>query len=112
MMLFAIGLAVMASSTQRWVVVVATALMGCGWMVTLTTLNTSAQMNLASRMRARGMSCYLTVMALSMSGGSFLWGSIAESMGIGSAQKIAAVTVLVTAAIGLLFPVSKPRQTA
>ena len=111
MTLFALGLALMASSTQRWVVVVATLVMGCGWMLTLTTLNTAAQVTLASRMRARGMSCYLTVLALSMSTGSFLWGSIAESIGIGGAQKIAAVTVLVTAAIGMLFRVAAPTRT-
>ena len=75
-------------------------------MVTLTTLNTAAQMTLASRMRARGMSCYLTALALSMSSGSFLWGSVAESIGIGHAQIIAAATLIVTAAIGLIFRVS------
>ena len=105
MVLFAVGLGCMAFSTNRWVVSGATLLMGCGWMVTLTTLNTAAQMTLPSRMRARGMSCYLTAMALSMSTGSFLWGSVAESTGIGGAQKIAAATIMITAAIGLLFRV-------
>lgn len=104
--LFAFALALMASSTQRWVAIVAAALMGCGWMVTMTTLNTVAQVTLANRMRARGMSCYLTAMALSMSSGSFLWGSVAESIGIGRAQKIAAVTLVVTAAIGLVFRIN------
>lgn len=107
MVCFAFGLALMASSTQRWVVSVATLVMGFGWMITLTTLNTAAQLSLANRMRARGMSCYLTALALSMSAGSFLWGSVAESIGIGRTQKIAAVTILVTAAIGMLFSVRK-----
>jgi predicted MFS family arabinose efflux permease len=103
---YALGLAVMGFSTQRWTVAIASLVMGAGWMVTLTTLNTAAQMTLASRMRARGMSCYLTALALSMSSGSFLWGSVAESIGIGRAQKIAAATLVVTAAIGLIFRVS------
>ncbi|QDV47974.1 enterobactin exporter EntS [Stieleria neptunia] len=126
MLVFAGGLAVIASSTQRWVVVIATLVMGCGWMVTLTTLNTAAQITLPSRMRARGMSCYLTALALSMSTGSFLWGSVAESLGVGgthdgvaagvgdgvgTAQKIAAATLLVTAAIGMLFRVVGPTRT-
>lgn len=111
MTVFAAGLALMASSTRSWVVILATLVMGCGWMMTLTTLNTAAQMTLPSRMRARGMSCYLTVLALSMSTGSFWWGSVAESIGIGRAQKIAAVTLLVTAAIGLLFRVVRPTRT-
>lgn len=108
MTIFACGLALMASSGQRWVVAMATLVMGCGWMIALTTLNTAAQITLHNRMRARGMSCYLTAMALSMSTGSFMWGSVAESIGIGRAQKIAAVTVLVTAAIGMYFRVTSP----
>ncbi|QEF96159.1 enterobactin exporter EntS [Stieleria maiorica] len=118
MLAFAGGLALMGSSTHRGVVVVATLVMGCGWMVTLTTLNTAAQITLPGRMRARGMSCYLTAMALSMSTGSFLWGSVAESIsaggqhdGVGSAQQIAAATLLVTAAIGMLFPVVHAMRT-
>lgn len=110
--LFAAGLFGMASSTERIVVVLSTLLMGCGWMMTLTTLNTAAQIALASRMRARGMSCYLTAMAFSMSAGSFWWGSVAERIGVDGAQKIAAATLLVTAAIGILFSITKtPRQT-
>ncbi|MCA9138209.1 MAG: MFS transporter [Planctomycetales bacterium] len=110
MSVFACGLALMASSGQRWVVAIATLVMGCGWMITLTTLNTAAQITLRNRMRARGMSCYLTTLALSMSTGSFMWGSIAEVIGIGRAQKIAAVTVLVTAAIGMCFRVAENRK--
>ncbi|MCO8124454.1 MFS transporter [Stieleria sp. TO1_6] len=113
MLLFGTGLAVMGTSLQRPVVVVASLLMGCGWMLTLTTLNTTAQITLPNRMRARGMSCYLTAMAISMSSGSFLWGSVAESIGqgdesigIGHAQKIAAATIFVTAAIGMCFRLS------
>lgn len=105
MVTVAVAIATMGSSTNRLIVVAATLLMGCGWMMTLTTLNTAAQMTLPSRLRARGMSCYLTAMALSMSAGSFLWGSVAEAIGVGGAQKIAAATLVVTAAIGLRLSV-------
>ncbi len=110
MFLFAIGLMTMGSSSDRATVMLASVVIGSGWMIALTTLNTAAQITLPGRMRARGMGCYLTVMALSMSTGSFLWGSIAESIGIGRAQKIAAATVLVTAAIGLLFRIHSVRE--
>lgn len=108
--LFALGLFLMGSSSQRMVVSIAAIVMGCGWMMTLTTLNTAAQITLPSRLRARGMSCYLTAIALSMSTGSFLWGTIAEACGVDRAQKIAAVTVLVTAAIGLAFQLGREEQ--
>lgn len=111
MFLFAIGLMTMGSSSDRLTVMVATVAMGSSWMIALTTLNTAAQITLPGRMRARGMSCYLTAMAASMSTGSFLWGSVAESMGIGRAQKIAAATLLVTAAIGLLFRIHSVRES-
>ncbi len=105
MLLVAVGITVMGWSLDRVTVMAATLAIGCGWMMTLTTLNTAAQMTLPNRLRARGMSCYLTAMALSMSGGSFLWGSIAERIGVGGAQIIAAVTLFFTAAIGLRFSV-------
>lgn len=109
MILFAIGLAAMATTTHRGLVAASALVMGFGWMMTLTTLNTAAQVTLRSRMRARGMSCYLTALALSMSAGSILWGSVAATIGIGSAQKIAAATIVVTAAMGIFFPVAATR---
>ncbi|MCC9599391.1 MFS transporter [Stieleria sp. JC731] len=109
MVLMAVGLAVMGTSQVRSVALAATLIMGFGWMMTLTTLNTAAQTILPSRMRARGMSFYLTSLALSMSSGSLLWGIIAEIelIGVGGAQKIAAATLLCTAAIGMIFRISE-----
>jgi len=111
MLLFAGGLYLMGASTVRPIVTAATLVMGCGWMMTLTTLNTSAQVTLPGRLRARGMSFYLTAMALSMSTGSFLWGSIAERIGVGNAQQIAAVLLVATAAIGLGFELGTGRRS-
>jgi hypothetical protein len=48
-------------------------------------------------------------MALSMSSGSLLWGSVAEAIGIGPTQQIAAVGLLITAAIGSVFRLGRPR---
>ncbi|MEM6468428.1 MAG: MFS transporter [Planctomycetota bacterium] len=103
MLLVAVGLAALSLTPFRTVAVLASLLIGCGWMMTLTTLNTAAQITLPSRLRARGMSCYLTAMALSMSTGSFLWGTIAEQTSIAATQAIAAATLGVTAIAGLSF---------
>lgn len=111
MVLFSGGLMVLSRCTNAidtWVpfqviVTIAMLTMGAGWMVTLTTLNATAQMSLPSRMRARGMGCYLTAMAMSMSIGSMIWGQVAGMVGLSSAQAIAAATVVVTAAISLRF---------
>ena len=84
MVLYAVGLATMALTTHTAAVVLATLFMGAGWMMTLTTLNATAQVTLPGTMRARGMGCYLTAMATSMSAGSLLWGQVAGATGLGS----------------------------
>ena len=103
MMIFAAGLLTIAHSRIASVILAATVVMGSGWMMTLTTLNATAQVTLPRRMRARGMGCYLTALSLSMSLGSFAWGQLASVVGIAGAQSIAAVTLVVTAAISLCF---------
>jgi MFS family permease len=103
MVLFALGLATMASTTNVALVLAATLTMGAAWMMTLTTLNATAQVTLPSRMRARGMGCYLTAMAVSMSTGSLLWGQLAGWVGLATAQTIAAATLLVAAAVSSRF---------
>jgi predicted MFS family arabinose efflux permease len=103
MVLFALGLATMAGTTNVTAVLIATLIMGAAWMMTLTTLNATAQVTLPGRMRARGMGCYLTAMAVSMSTGSLLWGQIAGWVGLATAQLIAAATLVAAAAVSSRF---------
>ncbi len=103
MVVFACGIAVMCLSTNGFVVTSATLVMGGSWMMALTTLNATAQVSLPNRMRARGMSCYVTSIAVSMSLGSLLWGNIAGATDLVTAQKIAAASLVLTAALSLKF---------
>lgn len=107
MLLFAAGLAVMSQTTDSVLMVGATVVMGAGWMMTLTTLNATAQVTLPRRLRARGMGCYLTAMALSMSSGSLLWGQVAGWTDLSRAQAIAAAALVVSAGISLRFGLGK-----
>ena len=107
MIMFAAGLLVMSRVTWSPLVVASAVTMGGGWMMTLTTLNSTAQVNLPSRMRARGMSCFLTAMAMSMTVGSFFWGQVAGMTDLAMAQTIAALATVVTAAISLQFRIGK-----
>jgi MFS family permease len=91
MLLYAAGLALMASTGWRSIAIIAAMMMGTGWMSVLTTLNSTAQMTLPDAMRARGMSCYLSAMALAMAGGSLLWGKIAAIYSPAMALGLAAV---------------------
>lgn len=96
---FAAGMFGMSMTQSGPWVLAAMFVMGASWMVSLTTLNSIAQMTLPNRLRARGMSCYVTVMAISMAGGSLVWGQLAGWFTVPGAQKIAAVTLWVAAAI-------------
>ena len=108
MLVFAVGLGIMSQATSGLLLVPASVIMGGGWMMTLTTLNATAQVNLPRRIRARGMGCYLTAMALSMSAGSFLWGQVADWTSVGAAQTIAAISLVAAAAISLAFALESP----
>ena len=99
--LVALSLSVMSLTTDRVVVSVAALLLGCGWMMTLTTFNTCAQVVLPSRLKARGMGCYLTAFAIAMSCGSALWGWTADAISINGAQQIAAAALVAAAIVGL-----------
>ena len=101
MLTASIGILGMSQSSTGWINLVSTVVLGGSWMITLTTLNSAAQMQLPNRMRARGMSCYLTMIAISMAPGSALWGKLAGWSSIPTAQTIAAATLMVTAAISL-----------
>lgn len=100
---FALGLWGLSQATMATTVVPVMLLLGACWMITLTTLNTSAQMTLPKRMRARGMGCYIASMALSMSIGSLVWGFLAETTTLVTALMTAAATMIVTAACSRRF---------
>lgn len=76
---------------------------GAGWMMALTSLNSTAQLVLPRNLRARGMSSYLAVFAASMSGGSLLWGAIARFAGLQISIMLAGFAVLLFAIIGRMF---------
>lgn len=78
---------------------------GAGWMMAMTTLNSSAQLVLPSKLRARGLACYLTSFAAAMSGGSLLWGSIARHTNLPIALGCAGVAILLLAIVGHMLKI-------
>ena len=77
--------------------------MGAAWMMTLTTLNSTAQLNLPSAIRGRGMSLYVTTMSCSMAGGALIWGRLAGSLGVAPTITIAGVCLVFAAMASLRF---------
>lgn len=82
-------------------------LAGAGWMMTMTTLNSSTQMALPNQFRARGMGCYLTAFAIAMSIGAMLWGFVAAQTSIPTALTIAGITIIATGIVGILLPIGE-----
>jgi predicted MFS family arabinose efflux permease len=107
MIVFAAGLWAVGMTRQVPLVLLAMFIMGGAWMLTLTTLNVSAQMTLPNALRARGMGSYMTVVAASMSLGALLWGQVAGQIGLVPTQWTAAATMLVTAALRFHFPIDE-----
>ena len=115
MVCFSIGLLVLGTTSGNGVLdtiraLAACVLMGSSWMITLTSLNASAQTTLPDHLRARGMGCYMTTMALSMTVGAFLWGQVAGQIGLSLTQWTAAATLIVTAAVSFRFPVDATKH--
>ena len=98
--LYACGLAITSTSSNRLVVLGSMFVMGAGWMIVLTTLNSTAQMTLPNSIRARGMACYLSCMAGAMALGAWTWGAVAGATSPGIAELIAALLLPITAVAG------------
>jgi MFS family permease len=104
---YALGLAIMAATQDRALAIFAAVAMGTGWMAVLTTLNATAQMALPDEMRARGMSCYLSTMAMAMAAGSMAWGKVAALQTPAFALAAASATLFAVCVATLFWPKNK-----
>lgn len=107
MCIFATGLAVTSMSSNRGLAMASMFVMGIGWMMTLTTLNSTAQVTLANPIRARGMACYLSAMAGGMAIGAWFWGLVAKEYSPEFAELLAAAMLPIHAIIGLILPLER-----
>lgn len=93
---YALGMAALAW-LPLWIVVPALLVSGIAWIATLTALNASIQLSLATWVRARGMSVYLLVFMGSQAIGSLVWGWLASRIGLVDALAVAGAAILVVA---------------
>lgn len=103
MLVYGITMMVLGTQISRPIASVCLFVMGSAWMMTLTTFNSTVQLNLPSTFRGRGMSLYITVMSFSMAAGSTLWGQLASRYGVPQTFTIAGAVLLFTAALSLRF---------
>lgn len=73
---------------------------GAGWMMSLTTLNATAQLTLPANLRARGMACYLTAFSIAIGAGAILWGYSARLYGLPATLFVAGIAMALLGIIG------------
>lgn len=78
---------------------------GLAWMMTLTTLNATMQLSLPPWVRARGLASYLLIFMGSQAVGSFLWGIVADRVGVRWALTVAAGLLILVALSVIMLPV-------
>ncbi|MCA1494530.1 MFS transporter [Sinorhizobium alkalisoli] len=88
-------MALLSFAPPQWAAFGALLVCGAAWITALTTLNSTAQSILPNWVRGRSLAVYLTVFNGAMTGGSLIWGAVAEAIGV-------PLTLLVSAG-GLLF---------
>lgn len=103
-LVFAAGTLVTALATSPALVIVLMVPTGAGWLVVLSTLNTSMQLSLPSWVRARGLAVYLVVFLGGQGVGSLLWGLLARPLGNVGALSLAAGLLLLSAVTLPLLP--------
>lgn len=81
-LLSALVMLALALGPPKWLGVLLMLLLGAGWIIALTTLNSVAQAVLPNWVRGRGLAIYLTVFNGAMAGGSLGWGLIAQELGV------------------------------
>ncbi|MCJ0765509.1 MFS transporter [Variovorax terrae] len=100
---YAAALAIVAIAPQPWQAAPALALAGAAWMLASNQFITELQSILPSWVRARGVSCYHTVLMAGNAGGALLWGRLADTTGLRTSLLCAAVA---TAALVVLIAVT------
>ncbi|NWE50913.1 MFS transporter [Brevundimonas sp. P7753] len=89
-----------------WLALTLPALMiaGAGWVLVLSTFNVTVQMSVPRWVVARALALYQMAAFGGMAGGSWLWGSLAQSQGLDAALGLSSGVLLLAVLIGLRVP--------
>ncbi|MGH8018225.1 MAG: MFS transporter [Opitutaceae bacterium] len=103
----AVAAAIVGTSTHPLATMAALLLAGAGWVLTLSTFNVAVQMSAPRWVVARAVSIYQMSAFGGMAAGSWLWGVVATSEGVGASLLSAAIALLACAALGLWLPLAQ-----
>lgn len=79
-------------------------LAGASWVVALSLFNTTVQLSTPRWVLGRALALYQTGVFGGMAGGSWLWGVVSETHGVGTAMLISSVVLALGALVGRLVP--------
>jgi MFS family permease len=82
------------------------ALGGGAWLAALATFNTSVQISVSGWVKARALSIYLMAVFGGMAGGSWLWGALAEQIGLSQSLGVAAAAMCGSVLLSFVVPLS------
>lgn len=97
--LLALVMIALGSLDSLWVLFPALLLGGACWIAALATYNSAVQILVPEWVKARALALYQTALFAGLALGSFLWGHMAESMGVTGALVAAGCTLLASAAL-------------
>ncbi|WP_144186802.1 MFS transporter [Elioraea rosea] len=100
----AAAMPLLAISASVAFAVAASALLGLGWIVAVTTLNVAAQGVLPAWVRARGLALYLTAFYGAMAAGSVGWGRLADAASVPLTLAAAAALAIALALLARRLP--------
>lgn len=101
---------VLSFGPPKWVALAILLVLGCAWIIALTTLNGVAQAVLPNWVRGRALAIYLTVFNGAMAAGSLGWGLVAEATGVPAALVISAAGLVLAGVV--MHRVKLPRGEA
>jgi MFS family permease len=101
---FAFCGAVLALSPMAWLTAIGMLSGGACWVLALALFNTTVQLSTPRWVVGRALSLYQTAAFGGMALGSWLWGSVAESLGPSQALLAAAAAMIAAGAVGLMLP--------
>ena len=101
---YAIGMVAAGLAPNAYLLLPLLLASGVGWLVMLSTFNTTLQLTLASWVRARGLSTYLIVFLGGQGIGAVLWGFVGQLMGVPVALLVATALLIVGAGTVLIWP--------
>ncbi|HTU12234.1 MAG TPA: MFS transporter [Allosphingosinicella sp.] len=107
LVLFAAAAACSALSHMLPLTLITQFVAGAGWILVLSTFNTTVQMAAPRWVVARALALYQTVTFGCMALSAWLWGTVAAQHGLVTAVLASSAAVLGCAALGLLFPLPR-----